>query len=93
MAREKSPQSKLLDDVKTRFAAHPDLGRLAQKLVKTLPISREQSLALTKLEEAMFWANTAVARNPQADASSDAPAEKAAPAKKTARRVTRTART
>lgn len=28
----------------------------------TLP-GREQSLALTKLEEALFWANAAIARN------------------------------
>jgi hypothetical protein len=28
----------------------------------TGPASREQSLALTKLEEAMFWANAAIAR-------------------------------
>lgn len=27
------------------------------------PQSREQSLALTKLEEAVFWANAAIARN------------------------------
>lgn len=107
MAREKSPQQKLLEDVKNRFKFHPstevtgpqhdavraDLGRLALKVAKNLPISREQSLALTHLEEAMFWANAAIARNPQPDAaSSDAPAEKKAPAKKTTRRVTRTAR-
>ena len=28
----------------------------------TGPPSREQSLAITKLEEAMFWANAAIAR-------------------------------
>jgi hypothetical protein len=27
--------------------------------------SREQSLAITKLEEAMFWANAAIARDPK----------------------------
>lgn len=33
-------------------------------LVKDLaPFSRERSIAITKLEEAMFWANAAVARN------------------------------
>jgi hypothetical protein len=33
-------------------------------LIKDLcPSSREQAVAITKLEEAMFWANAAVARN------------------------------
>lgn len=36
---------------------------LALKLVEDLPEGREKSLAITKLEEGMFWANAAVARN------------------------------
>lgn len=36
----------------------------AQVVLNVTPASREQSLALTKLEEAMFWANAAIARNP-----------------------------
>jgi hypothetical protein len=35
----------------------------AEELVEaTGAMSREQSLAITKLEEAMFWANAAIAR-------------------------------
>lgn len=35
-----------------------------EKLILTLtPKSREQSLAKTKLEEVVFWANAAIARN------------------------------
>lgn len=36
---------------------------LAVHFLNECPISRELSLALTKLEEAVFWANAAVARN------------------------------
>lgn len=36
---------------------------LAYEIVHYTPHSREQSLALTKLEEAIFWANAAIARN------------------------------
>lgn len=105
MAREKSPLTLLLEDVKNRFAFHPatevtgsqhdavrrDLSRVAQGLAKLLPDGREKSLALTKLEEAMFWANASIARQPAESSADPAPqpaAEKPA-AKKTARRVTR----
>lgn len=36
---------------------------LARHIVETTPASREQSLALAALEEAMFFANAAIARN------------------------------
>lgn len=36
---------------------------LAYYLCHATPASREQSLALTHLEEAVFWANAAIARN------------------------------
>jgi hypothetical protein len=35
----------------------------AMHIVAGTPESREQSLALTKLEEAVFWANAAIARH------------------------------
>lgn len=34
----------------------------AHKINSLVPESREKSLALTKLEEAMFWANAGIAR-------------------------------
>lgn len=39
-----------------------DCKTLALKL-NTLPAGREQSLAITHLEEVMFWANAAIARS------------------------------
>lgn len=36
---------------------------LAEMIVALTPASREQSLALTELETAIFWANAAIARN------------------------------
>ena len=36
--------------------------RLADDLNDRLPEGREKSLAITHLEEAMFWANAAIAR-------------------------------
>ena len=35
----------------------------AAQIVSSTPPSREQSLALTHLEEAVFWANAAISRN------------------------------
>lgn len=37
--------------------------QLAVLIKSTTPVSREQSLALTKLEEAIFWANASIARH------------------------------
>ena len=51
-------------DQVTRYAEmRKRLLDVAGYVVENTPASREQSLALTKLEEAMFWANAAIARN------------------------------
>lgn len=36
---------------------------LAYLINETCPASRERSLAMTKLEEAVMWANASIARN------------------------------
>lgn len=40
---------------------------LAEHICELTPLSREQSLALTKLEEVVMWANAAIARNEALD--------------------------
>ena len=64
------------DEIETRFSYHPPKadqperyntirGRakeLAYLIVDNTPESREQSLALTALEEAVMWSNAAIAR-------------------------------
>lgn len=66
------------EDVVERFRYHPPVNNrvvkehelvrtlfmeLAEEMNHRLPKGREASLAITKLEEAMFWANAAIARN------------------------------
>jgi len=66
-----------MPDLDHRFAYHPPKDEfvrnqhedvraacqyVAQFFADTLPAGRERSLAITKLEEAMFWANAAIAR-------------------------------
>lgn len=66
------------EDIAHRFAFHaaPDqekrdehtsvrqaCRRLADELNERLPEGREKSLAITHLEEVMFWGNAALARN------------------------------
>jgi hypothetical protein len=66
-----------LNDLENRFTYHPPKGdqaeryRTIRRLALTLasevytlcPDSRELSLAITHLEETVFWANAAIARN------------------------------
>ena len=51
-------------DQPERYTALRKMGKdLAEQIMYKTPQGREQSLALTKLEEAIFWANAAIARN------------------------------
>lgn len=67
-----------LADIQRRFTYHSPGGPkdqakhekirgdalvLAQNLLAELPTCRERSLAITKLEEFVFWANAALARH------------------------------
>lgn len=40
---------------------------LAMEVCGSCPESRERSVAVTKIEEAVFWANASIARNEQGD--------------------------
>lgn len=66
------------EDIKHRFAFHAatteekrnehtsvreNCHQLAQFLNEKLPEGREKALAITHLEEVMFWGNAAIARN------------------------------
>ncbi|MEU0912146.1 Acb2/Tad1 domain-containing protein [Streptomyces althioticus] len=66
------------DDIEHRFAFHAasrqekrdehtsarqGCRRLADHLNELLPEGREKALAITKLEEVMFWSNAAIARS------------------------------
>ena len=65
------------EDIRNRFTYHApkegqadrytsirdQIGKAAEMLVEEVPSSRELSLALTHLEQAVFWANAGIARN------------------------------
>lgn len=70
--------SRATDDLPIRFGYHPANSQwkaeghqalreaclqLAEELNARLTEGREKALALTKIEEAMFWANAALARH------------------------------
>ena len=73
----RSPHPDQRTDLENRFTYHsPKTGQperythirekakeLALLIMEATPVSREQSLAFTALEEAVFWANASIARN------------------------------
>ena len=73
---EMETNSEMLDEIDIRFKYHapkldqPDrynemrslAKRMAVSIVRLSPSSRERSLALTKLDEVVMWANAAIAR-------------------------------
>ena len=51
-------------DQQERYMVIRNMGAtMARCILDRTPKSREQSLALTKLEEAIMWANASIARN------------------------------
>lgn len=65
------------DHIENSFTYHAPIGNqpdrynvlreqaksLAYAIIELTPLSREQSLAITKLEESIMWANKAIACN------------------------------
>lgn len=66
------------EDIENRFSYHKptdvntsvnheevreSLKSVTQKIIALIPAGREASVFVTKMEEAMFWANAAIARN------------------------------
>lgn len=81
-------ESKIPDAIiETNFTYHPPHGdqarryrelrelakSLAYEIAEKCPPSRERSLAFTKLEESIFWANASIARNEPPPAESTPP--------------------
>lgn len=52
-----------------RQEAHEDIrevcGHLADFLNQVVPEGREKDIAMTRLEETMFWSNAGIARKPE----------------------------
>lgn len=76
MTTEAESKAQLMKRVQNDFTYHPPTGSqpemydlirsetlsLAEKLVTICPIGRELTLALTSLEQVMFYANASIAR-------------------------------
>lgn len=89
MSEEKTAYGRapVYGDLDRRFDYHPPVGGKQQKheavrrhckglayiFEDMLPVSREKSLALTKLEEALMWANAAIARNEEVEYAENNP--------------------
>ncbi len=55
-------------DQTERYERIREMGRLmAMELLATCPPSRELSVALTNLDQTVFWSNAAIARNERPD--------------------------
>lgn len=77
MTCEYDPTEKEMETSVNNFTYHPPKGTQAQRyeeirgaaaqlsdmFLRECPPSRERSLAITKLEEAVMWANASIARN------------------------------
>ena len=73
------PSAKQIQEIARRFTYHAPFGtqagryeqirsmcgQVGQELIKLCPESRELSVALTKLDEVVFWANASIARTEQ----------------------------
>lgn len=74
---KKTSEANVEQDLNNRFTYHPPMPNQIGKFenirknarwmvtlfTQMCPKSRELSLAITKIEEAVFWANAAIARN------------------------------
>ena len=76
-----TPSEKVNEQIVNNFTYHSVQGNQAERyerlrnaardfallIATNTPTSREQSVAITKLEETMMWANAAIARNEEWD--------------------------